>query len=94
VHRERLDPSVLDQRHDEQVEGHATMDLGKPIGLHDQRWAPGLLVEPGERARVAFVRQEIARALAANAEHLRVGAVAPPSDVAQKRQHASGEPAQ
>ncbi len=95
--RERGHPPALDQRHDEQVERDSAMHARQVIGLDDQRDLCRValaLVEPGEGVRVSLVGDQLARAPAADAERLRLGAVAFAHDLAEQGQHAVGEPAQ
>ena len=69
-----------------------TFDRRLALTINGARAAFGL--EPGESARVAVVGEQIAGALAADAELFAVAAVTMMRDVTEQRQHAAGEPAQ
>ena len=94
VDRQRSNAALFDQRDDEQVERHPAVDFRQAVGLDDQRARRVVGVEPGEGAGVAVFGQELARALAADAERVRGTARALAGDMAEQREHPAAEPAQ
>ena len=86
---------ALAVRHNEQVERHTTMDARDCVGFNDQELARRLsacLIEPGKRTLVALIRQQLLGALAANAQHLCMAAIALAGDMAKLCKHAGIEP--
>ncbi len=93
MQRQRDGFAIVLDRHDEQVERDAAVDIAEVVGLDDQRaaWvvARG---EPGEGAVVGCLGEQLRRALAADAELVFLAPVAVTGDMAQLRQHARIEP--
>ena len=81
-------------RHDEQVERHPPVDIADEVGLDDQRRVAAAAVEPGKGAIVAGRPEQGLRARAADAEPVRLAAVAAPDEVAELGQVTFVEPAQ
>ena len=96
--RQRGHAPILDQRDYEEVQRDVAVHVGKAVRLDHQRGAAlavlSPLVEPREGAFERGVGQQVARALAADAQQARLAAVAPAGEVAELSQHPAVQPAE
>ncbi len=94
MHRKRGNAALFDQRHDEQIERHAPVNIADEVRFDDHWRKSASAVEPGEGAFVARRGEQRRGARPANAERAGLLAVAPLHDMAQLREVAVFEPAQ